>query len=138
MSRIKKLKWIGGGAVLLLVVLILALPVDPHRRDRIGAEQSHLLGIYGDIWNHRAASDFQLSVSQVVEQLKLEKGESYLQCPVHKVRYVIHPDSNHWTTNNRTEEVAIYCPEPHYGRLITAQFNGAVGRIRRPPDWSRR
>jgi hypothetical protein len=130
--------FIGGGLILLLVVVIIVIPGDPHRRDRISAEQAHLLGIYSDVWHHRAASGFQLSVTQVIEQLTKEKGEAYLQCPVHRVGYAVHPDSTKWAATNRSTEVAMFCPMPHYGRIITAQFNGAVGRIKRPPDWSQR
>src|SRR5262245_24226205 len=123
---------IVGAVVLLLLLILFLLPGDRHRRDRISAEQSYLLGVYGDIWNRRAASEFQSSVPQVLEQITKEEGAARLKCPVHGVPYVIQLDSTKWTLTNRTAEVAVFCPQPHFGRIISAQFNGAVGRIKRP------
>jgi hypothetical protein len=77
-----------------------------------------------------------LSIPEVVNQVAKEKGDAFLKCPIHGVSYILNPNSAKWSQSNKTDEVAIFCPQRHHGRILAANFRGATPPAKERPEWS--
>jgi hypothetical protein len=114
-----------AAALIGLAALLAACSRNPTRRELLSDQAESIAAAFGEVY-YRLQVYTNSDVSNVLQQIDVEKGSALLNCPIHHVRYHVDLDTHKWRNKSLfATNIAMFCPIDHEGLYLTARFNGS-------------
>jgi hypothetical protein len=135
------MKRLLGCSIIVLVCSFMASCDRGHRHDtrqqRLSDEAGKVLDVLGEIYSRLYVST-NATLTNILSDISNQKGAAFFQCPMHQVDYVINPDNFRWRNKTQfSNQIAVFCPEPHHDRFLVARFNGSATPAKTKPTFEK-
>jgi hypothetical protein len=123
---------------LLLGFVVFGSSCDSHShstaRQKLSDEAGKPKFAYAEIY-YRLIKDTNTTVEAVFASLRQGNSVTNIICPIHQNEYVFNQDGSKWRGRERfTDEIAVFCPQPHHDHYLAIRFDGSYRTPKEKPN----